>query len=74
MNYSKIVENLMLPAILAIAGFGVSFLGTMSGNIQKLTISVQELNGRMENIGTQIIYVKETLKDHEERLRHAERR
>lgn len=65
MQYSKHVETIFLAAILGLAGFAVTFLGSMSENIQKLSVSVQELNGQMA-------YFKETLKDHEERIRHAE--
>ncbi len=72
MDYTKHVENIFLLAIVGLASFAVSFLGDMSANMQKLTISVEQLNGRMESVSTQVSFVNETLKDHEQRIRYGE--
>ena len=62
---SKIIEQLLLAAIIGVASIGVSFIGDMSKNMQLMSISVQELNVKMGQITLAI-------SDHEVRLRTIE--
>jgi hypothetical protein len=62
---SKIIEQLMLAAIIGVASIGVSFIGQMSQTIQTMSISVQELNIKVSG-------AFDSLKDHEIRLRTIE--
>ena len=62
---SKIIEQLLLAAIIGVASIGVSFIGYMSKNMQLMSISVQELNVKMGQITLAI-------SDHEVRLRTIE--
>jgi hypothetical protein len=62
---SKIIEQLMLAAIIGVASIGVSFIGQMSQTIQTMSISVQELNVKVSG-------AFDSLKDHEIRLRTIE--
>lgn len=62
---SKIIEQLMLAAIIGVASIGVSFIGEMSQTIQTMSISVQELNVKVSG-------AFDSLKDHEVRLRSIE--
>jgi len=63
-NY-KIIEQLLLAAIIGVVSIGVSFVGDMSKNMQTMSVSVQELNVKM---GT----VTQVMTDHESRLRMIE--
>jgi len=63
-NY-KIIEQLLLAAIIGVASIGVSFIGDLSKNVQLMSVSVQELNVKMGQITLAI-------SDHELRLRTIE--
>lgn len=62
---SKMIEQVMLAAIIGVASIGVSFIGEMSQTIQTMSISVQELNVKVSG-------AFDSLKDHELRLRTIE--
>lgn len=61
----KLIQQLLLTATVAVCGLGVTFIREMSGNLQSLTWSVQELNAKMSQ-------VYDVMKDHEQRLRVVE--
>jgi hypothetical protein len=64
-KYSGLVQQLLLTAIIGVVSLGVSFIGELSKGVQVLTLSVQELNLKIDR-NTWVI------SDHEVRLRVVE--
>lgn len=62
---SKIIEQLMLAAIIGVASIGVSFIGDMNKSVENMAKSVQELNIKIGQITL-------VISDHEVRLRSIE--
>lgn len=63
---SKIIEQLMLAAIIGVASIGVSFIGEMKRSVENMATSVQELNIKIGQITL-------VISDHEARIRTIER-
>lgn len=63
---SKIIEQLMLAAIISVASIGVSFIGDMNKSVENMATSVQELNIKMGQLAV-------VISDHETRIRSMEK-
>jgi hypothetical protein len=74
MNYQKHMEFFFLSLICGLATLGVSFISKMSENISQMTVSVKELNVRMESITDRLSRFDKEIEDHELRLRVIEQK
>ena len=74
MEYRKHLDFFFMSLICGIATLGVSFISKMSENISQMTVSVKELNVRMESVTDRIARSDRAIEDHEFRLRTLEQK
>lgn len=73
LEHKKLIDYLVLAAITGSVAIFASHIAKMSDNLQKITVSVQELNARIEILTTQMVRTDDIIRDHESRLRQLER-
>lgn len=72
MDPKRLIEYLFMSLLSGCGGLVVTHISTMSDNLQKITLSIQELNGRIETLTERMVTADHTLKDHENRIRRVE--